>query len=115
MAYFSNAIIPIIVTEQITLHYYIFAVPVNLNGLCRDEENAWQSLGVSDENTLMDCKRKCEENAECVAFSYETPSDSNRWSCMRYKGGPYISGTGSDLHSNIRCYILSGGTFFCFR
>ena len=90
------------------LKLHLFSVPINYAGECRDDSHSFSTSGLSDENSLTECKDKCELNSECVAFSYQMPADPSRWTCIQYKGGPYTSGSGEP---GTTCYLFNQGTF----
>ena len=107
--------VPIIITEEIILQHYIFTALVNFDGYCEDRNKDKKILAFWSVNSSMECKEKCAKKEGCVAFAYEMPNDPTRQSCGLYRGGPYISGSGSAPLPNIKCYIMNPGTLFCFR
>ena len=79
---------------------------VSYAGECRDGDDSSSVLDRSDENSFTECKEKCDSSEECVALAHQHPTDTSRYNCILYKGGPYTSGNGQ---IDTTCYIVKEG------
>ena len=74
--------------------------------MCITNVRTRKTISSTDENSYFKCKEKCYKHTECVAFSYETPTDPDRYNCVLSKEGKYGRPVKGNGWPNIVCYIL---------
>lgn len=87
------------------------ALPLNANGesdltsfagQCRYGDDKKNYIGNSQEPSVSDCQKACENEDGCTAFTFK----STGW-CFKYRGGPYTHGDGRTGNT---CYVMPGSS-----
>ena len=100
-------------TNKIFSTYYCTEL-VSYDGWCRTDDNNYNIISYSDENSYSTCKNKCFEKNGCTAFANENPKHPSYSSCYVYGNaeGQYTRGNG---RTNTKCYVLAGEFVSLFK